>query len=42
MATKNACPSESCPVVPTSSVSPIAPIAEAIANSPVWSQNASR
>src|SRR4051794_19345706 len=38
---KNACASESCPVMPTSSVRPIAPIAALIANRPVCSQNAS-
>src|SRR3954453_7701551 len=38
---KNACASESWPVTPTSSVSPIAPIAADIAKSPVWSQKPS-
>src|SRR3954471_1475536 len=41
MATKNAVASDNCPVTPTSSVSPIAPIAALIANSPVCSQKAS-
>src|SRR3954468_10790030 len=35
---KNACASESCPVTPTSSVSPMAPIAAAMVNRPVASQ----
>src|SRR3954469_20272525 len=38
---KNACASESCPVTPTSSVSPMAPIAALMANSPVCSQKPS-
>src|SRR5690242_19128228 len=37
---KNACASDSWPVVPTSSVSPMAPMAALIANSPVCIQNA--
>src|SRR5919199_3970745 len=41
MPTKNACASDSWPVVPTSSVSPMAPIAALIANSPVCIQKAS-
>src|SRR4051812_6679373 len=41
MPTKNALASDSWPVVPTSSVSPIAPIAALIANSPVCIQKAS-
>ena len=42
MATKNACPSESWPAIPTSSESPIAAIMAAIANSAVCSQKLSR
>src|SRR5919201_4334982 len=38
---KNACASDSWPVTPTSSVSPIAPIAALIANRPVCSQKPS-
>src|SRR4051794_4017078 len=38
---KNACASESCPVTPTSSVSPMAPIAALMANRPVCSQKPS-
>src|SRR3954453_5454704 len=38
---KNALASDSCPATPTSSVSPIAPIAALIANRPVCIQNAS-
>src|SRR4051794_29401673 len=41
MPTKNALASDSWPVVPTSSVNPMAPIAALIANSPVCIQNAS-
>src|SRR4051794_4651560 len=41
MATKKACASDSWPVTPTRSVSPIAPIAADIANRPVWSQKLS-
>src|SRR3954447_21215045 len=37
---KNACASESCPVTPTSSVSPMAPIAALMVNRPVCSQKA--
>src|SRR5436305_10047005 len=37
---KNACASDSCPVTPTSSVSPIAPIAALMVNRPVCSQKA--
>src|SRR3954447_22526854 len=40
MATKNAVASDNCPVTPTSSVSPIAPIAALMANRPVCSQKA--
>src|SRR5919112_4059723 len=39
---KNACASESCPVTPTSSVSPMAAIAADIAKRPVCSQKPSR
>src|SRR4051794_19176584 len=42
MATKKAVASDSCPVTPTSSVSPIAPIAALMAKSPVCSQKPSR
>src|SRR3954464_616763 len=38
---KNACASESCPVTPTSSVSPMAAIAALMANTPVCSQKPS-
>src|SRR3954471_21289865 len=38
---KNACASESCPVTPTSSVSPMAAIAALMANRPVCSQKPS-
>src|SRR5436190_12839299 len=38
---KNACASESCPATPTSSVSPIAPIAALMVNRPVCSQKPS-
>src|SRR4051794_26080840 len=41
MPTKNACASDSWPVVPTSSVSPMAPMAALIANRPVCIQKAS-
>src|SRR3954471_12133972 len=41
MPTKNACASDSWPVVPTSRVSPMAPMAALIANSPVCIQKAS-
>src|SRR5919197_4812210 len=41
MPMKNACASDSWPVVPTSSVSPMAPMAALIANSPVCIQKAS-
>src|SRR3954452_857245 len=41
MPTKNAAASDSWPVVPTSTVSPMAPMAALIANSPVCIQNAS-
>src|SRR3954462_10122693 len=41
MPTKNAVASDSWPVVPTSSVSPMAPMAALIANSPVCIQKAS-
>src|SRR4051794_6211187 len=41
MPTKNALASDSWPVVPTSSVNPMAPIAALIANSPVCIQKAS-
>jgi hypothetical protein len=39
MATKNAWPSDSCPVVPTRICSPIAAIAAAMQYSPVCNQN---
>src|SRR3954453_9561017 len=38
---KNACASESCPVTPVSSVSPMAPIAALMVNRPVCSQKPS-
>src|ERR687886_2742156 len=41
MPMKNACASDSWPVVPTSSVSPMAPMAALIVNSPVCIQKAS-
>ena len=41
MPMKNACASDSWPVVPTSSVNPMAPMAALIANSPVCIQKAS-
>ena len=41
MPTKNALASDSWPVVPTSSVNPMAPMAALIANSPVCIQKAS-